>query len=103
MAKELERIPEFNQLIFSYGDDLLIAADSEEQLSRLFAWLLEVLDQCKLLINPKKTKIGVRKLDIFGFTVSPAGMCPSESAVPSKVWYIFSMSKEGGEVHDPHL
>ena len=85
LAEELEKIPEFNTFIFSYADDLLISADTEDQLLRLFSSLLSVLDECKLLIKPKKTKIGYKSLDVFGYTVSVRGMQPSLSRIKSLV------------------
>ena len=59
-----------NVIYFRYSDDVLIFADSQEELEQYKAWFYDRLSEHKLTVNPEKVseKKPGEKLDFLGFS-----------------------------------
>ena len=64
--------------VFAYIDDILVYADSEDELEAKLRELFGRLQQAGLALNLAKCEFGVNAVDFLGFRVTPTGISPLE-------------------------
>jgi hypothetical protein len=70
MTKVLEGLEEQCQ---AYIDDIFVHGKTEEELIRNIEQVYKRLSKVNLTANPRKTLIGMEKLDYLGYTITPEG------------------------------
>ena len=66
---------------FVYIDDILVTASSKEEMKERLRLLFERLCEYGLIVNPKKSVLGVKKVTFLGFSVSKDGIKPDQKKV----------------------
>ena len=67
--------------IYVYIDDILVTASSKEEMKERLRQLFERLCTYGLIVNPKKSVLGVQEVTFLGFAVSTNGIKPDQSKV----------------------
>lgn len=85
--------PEFDPVVFSYLDDIIIVTDDYDEHIKWLRTVLIRLALAGLVVNPSKCEFGCSRVTYIGYVLDREGLRPDPEKVLNVLFKLFSASE----------